>query len=86
MKFASVLYKKKALPVIQQIAQVLFSFLKLYRKSSMDIDARLGVVPTAAAAVHKAARFCTTIIGILGIEYIIDLAHEADIGPLASLS
>ena len=53
------------------------------RKASVDIDARLGIVPTATAAVHKAARFCTTIIGILGIEDIIDLTHEADSGPLA---
>ena len=62
---------------------VLFYFLKLYREAGMNIDARLSIIPTAAAAVHKAARFCTTIIGILGIEDIIDLTHEADIGPLA---
>ena len=62
---------------------VLFYFLKLYREASVDIDARLGVVPTAAAAVHKAARLRTTIIRILGIEDIIDLTHEADSGPLA---
>ena len=55
-------------------------------KSSMDIDARLGVVPTAATAIGEAASFCATIIRILGIEDIIDLAHEANIGPLASLS
>ena len=41
----------------------------------MDIDACLGIVPTAAAAVHKAASFCATIIRILGIEDIIDLAQ-----------
>ena len=41
----------------------------------MDIDACLGVVPTAAAAVHKTARLRATIIGILGIEDIIDLAQ-----------
>jgi hypothetical protein len=49
----------------------------------MDINARLGIVPATTAAVHKAASFCATIIRILGIEDIIDLAHEADIGPLA---
>ena len=44
----------------------------------MDIDACLGIVPTAAAAVHKAAGLCTAIIGILGVEDIINLAQEAD--------
>ena len=78
-----VFYIKKALPVIQQIAQVLFSFLKLDREAGMDIDARLSIIPTAAAAVGEAARFCTTIIRILGIEDIIDLTHEADIGVSA---
>ena len=53
------------------------------RKASMDIDARLGIVPAATATVHKSASFCATIIRILGIEDIIDLAHEANIGPLA---
>ena len=62
---------------------MLFSFLKLYREAGVDIDARLSIIPTAAAAVHKAARLCTTVIRILGIEDIIDLAHEADSGPLA---
>ena len=41
----------------------------------MDIDACLGVVPTAAAAIHKAARLRTTIIGIFGVEDIIDLTQ-----------
>jgi hypothetical protein len=58
-------------------------FLKLYHKSSMDINARLGIVPATTAAVHKAARFCTTVIRILGIEDIVNLAQEADSGPLA---
>jgi tRNA1(Val) A37 N6-methylase TrmN6 len=49
-------------------------FLKLYHKSSVDIDSGLGVVPTAAAAVHKPTGLCATIIRILGIEDIIDLA------------
>ena len=52
-------------------------------EASVDIDARLGVVPTTTAAVHKAACFSTTIIRILGVEDIIDLAHEADIGVSA---
>jgi hypothetical protein len=62
---------------------VLFSFLKLDREASVDIDARLGIIPTAAAAIGEAASFCTTVIRILGIEDIIDLTHEADSGPLA---
>ena len=45
------------------------------RKASMDIDARLGIVPAAAAAVHKAACLRATIIRILGIEDIIDLTQ-----------
>jgi hypothetical protein len=59
------------------------SFLKLDREAGVDIDARLGIIPTAAAAVGEAASFCTTVIRILGIEDIIDLTHEADSGPLA---
>jgi hypothetical protein len=41
----------------------------------MDIDTRLGIVPATTAAVHKAAGFCTTIIGVLGIEDIVDLTQ-----------
>ena len=62
---------------------VLFSFLKLDREACVDIDACLGIVPATTAAVHKAARLGTTVIRIFGIENIVDLAHEADIGPLA---
>ena len=54
---------------------VLFSFLKLYREASVDIDSRLGIVPATTAAVHEAASFCATIIRILGIEDIIDLTQ-----------
>ena len=49
----------------------------------MDIDTCLRVVPTTTAAVHKAACFSTTIIRILGVEDIVDLAHEADVGVSA---
>ena len=49
----------------------------------MDIDSRLGIVPTATAAVGESTGLSTTIIRILGIEDIIDLTHEADSGPLA---
>ena len=49
----------------------------------MDIDACLGIVPATTAAVHEAACFSTSVIGILGIEDIVDLAHEADSRPLA---
>ena len=41
----------------------------------MDIDACLGVVPTAAAAVQKPTCLRTTIIGIFGVEDIIDLTQ-----------
>ena len=44
-------------------------------EASVDIDACLRIVPTAAAAVHKAARLSTTIIRIFGIEDIIDLTQ-----------
>ena len=44
-------------------------------EASVDIDARLGIVPATTAAVHKAARLSTTIIRILGIEDIIDLTQ-----------
>lgn len=52
----------------------------------MDIDARLGVVPTTTAAVHKAACLSTTVIRIFGVEDIVDLAHEADIGGIILLA
>ena len=52
---------------------VLFYFLKLYREAGMDIDARLGVVPTAATTIGEAACLRATIIRIFGIEDIIDL-------------
>ena len=74
--------KKSATCYTTDSASVVF-FLKLYRESSVDIDARLGVVPTAAAAIGEAASFCTTVIRILGIEDIIDLTHEADSGVSA---
>ena len=41
----------------------------------MHIDACLGVVPAAAATIGEAARLRTTIIGILGIEDIVDLTQ-----------
>ena len=44
----------------------------------MDIDACLGIVPTAAAAVHKPTGLRTAIIGILGVEKIVNLAQEAN--------
>ena len=53
-------------------------FLESDRKARMDIDACLGIVPTAAVAVHKPTGLRTTIIGKLGIEEIINLAQEAD--------
>ena len=49
----------------------------------MDIDARLSGVPTTTAAGHKAASLRPAIIRILGVEDIVDLAHEADIGVSA---
>ena len=44
-------------------------------EASVDIDARLGVVPATTAAVHEAACFSTTVIRILGVEDIVDLAQ-----------
>ena len=58
-------------------------FLESDRKARMDIDACLGIVPTAAAAVHEATCFSTSVIRIFGIEDIVDLAQEADSRPLA---
>ena len=57
--------------------------LECNREASVDIDARLGIVPTATATIGEAACLRATIIRILGIEDIIDLTHEADSGPLA---
>ena len=52
----------------------------------MHIDACLGIVPTAAAAVHKAARLRTTIIGILGVEKIVNLAQKAKVRSIILLA
>ena len=49
----------------------------------MDIDTSLGVIPTATAIVHESACLGTTIVGILGIEDIVDLAQKADVRALA---
>ena len=78
--------KKSATCYTTDSASVGFFFLKLDREAGVDIDARLGIIPTAAAAIGEAASFCTTVIRILGIEDIIDLTHKADIGISASLS
>ena len=53
---------------------VLFPFLKLYREASVDIYSRLGIVPATTATIGEAACLRATIIRILGIEDIIDLA------------
>ena len=52
----------------------------------MHIDASLGIVPTATATIHKAASLRTAIIGILGIEDIINLAQEADVRSIILLA
>ena len=44
-------------------------------ETCVDIDTRLGIIPTTTAAIHKAARLSTTIIRILGVEDIIDLTQ-----------
>ena len=49
----------------------------------MHIDTRLRIVPAAATTVHKSTCLSTTIVRILGVEDIVDLAHEADSRPLA---
>ena len=41
----------------------------------MDIDSCLGVVPAAAATVHEATGFSTSVIRIFGIEDIVDLTQ-----------
>ena len=41
----------------------------------MNIDSCLGVVPAAAAAVHEATCFSTSVIRIFSIEDIVDLAQ-----------
>lgn len=48
----------------------------------MDIDTSLGVVPATTTAVHESTGLRTTVIGILGVEDIVDLAQEADGRPL----
>ena len=49
----------------------------------MHINTRLRIVPAAATTVHKSTRLGATIVRILGVEDIVDLAHEADSRPLA---
>ena len=48
----------------------------------MDIDASLGVVPATTTAVHESTGLRTSVIGILGVEDIVDLTQEADGRPL----
>ena len=52
-------------------------------ETSVDIDSCLGIIPTTTRGIQETASFRSTITSILSIEHIIDLAHEADIGPLA---
>ena len=54
--------------------------LECNREACVDIDSGLGIVPATTAAVHKATGLGTTVIRILGVEDIVDLAHEADFG------
>ena len=49
----------------------------------MNIDACLGIIPTTTRGIQETAGFRSTVASVFGIEDIIDLAHEADIGPLA---
>jgi hypothetical protein len=56
------------------------------RESSMNIDACLGIVPTTAAAIHKAACLGASIIGVLGVEDIINLAQDTDIRGVSLLT
>jgi hypothetical protein len=49
--------------------------LEVHAESRVDIDARLCIVPATTAAVRESASFCTTIIGVLGIEDIVDLTQ-----------
>ena len=51
----------------------------------MDIDTSLGVVPATTTAVHESTGRRTTVIGILGVEDIVDLAQEADVGSIIFL-
>ena len=44
-------------------------------EACVDIDACLRIVPTAATAIHETACLSTTIIGIFGVEDIVDLAQ-----------
>ena len=52
-------------------------------EARVDIDACLGIIPTTTRGIQETASFRSTIARILGVEDIIDLTHEADIGPLA---
>lgn len=52
----------------------------------MDIDASLGVVTARTTAVHESNGLRTTVIGILSVEDIVNLAQKADFGVSASLS
>ena len=51
----------------------------------MDVDTGLSVVPAATTAVHESTSLGTTVIGILGVEDIVDLAQEADGRELCSV-
>jgi hypothetical protein len=55
-------------------------------EACVDIDTGLSVVPATTAAVHEAACFSTTVIGILGVENIVDLAQDTDIRGVSLLT
>jgi len=40
----------------------------------VNVNARLGVVPAASAAIRKATRFRAAVIGVFGVEEIVELA------------
>ena len=52
-------------------------------EAGMDIDACLGIIPTTTRGIQETASLCSSVASVFGIEDIIDLTHEADIGPLA---
>ena len=52
----------------------------------MNIDTGLGVVPATTAAIHKAACLGASIIDVLGVEDIINLAQDTDIRGVSLLT
>ena len=60
---------------LEVLIEVFNWLLEFNWKSRVDIDTSLRIIPTAATIVHESTCLSTTVVGILGIEDIVNLAQ-----------